>query len=157
MNGGLYVSPDFVPTGSISDPHGVSERDLPSEDLAADSRSVYPPSYAHPRQVLYQQDESLDYVYILLKGTVVQAQDGFSNDGQPQVCQRQVDEPGTMLSIYDLLFYDTYHTTTRDAGSGPCDLLRIDATAFNRLIFRFPQLRQRWLPWIGSDAYARCR
>ena len=51
-----------------------------------------------------------------------------------------------MLSIYDLLFYDTYRTTTRQAGSGPCELLRIDATAFNRLIFRFPQLRQRLAP-----------
>ena len=145
MNGGLYVSPDFVQLDQyLIYMDFLSE--LPSGDwqqiLARSIRQVT----LQPRQILYQQDESLDYVYILLKGTVVQAQDRFSNDGQPQICQRQVDVPGTMLSLYDLLFYDTYHTTTRHAGSGPCDLLRIDATAFNRLIFRFPQLRQRLAP-----------
>ncbi len=96
-----------------------------------------------PKQTLYEQNASLDYVYILLKGSVIQSQEGITESGEPEVYQRRVDQPGTMLSIYDLLFYDTYHTTTREGGTGVCDLLRIDAAAFNRLVFRFPQLRQR--------------
>ena len=103
--------------------------------------------YAKPpcdqRQVLYRQDDPLEFIYILLSGSVIQTQEGVAKNGQPEVYRRRVDKAGTLLSIYDLLFYDTYRTTTTTAGNGVCVLLQIDATAFNRLIFRFPHARVR--------------
>ena len=68
MNGGLYVSPDFVQLDQYL-VYMDFLRELPSGDwqqiLARSIRQVT----LQPRQVLYQQDEALDYVYILLKGS----------------------------------------------------------------------------------------
>ena len=93
-------------------------------------------------QPLYQQDQPLDHIYILLEGTVRQVRQDASGDDQRQSHERTVDRPGTILSIYGLLFYDNYRTTTQEAGKGSCLLVQFDASAFNRLIFRFPQLRR---------------
>ncbi len=118
-------------------------RDLPMADLQQIlSRSVHQATL-RPKKVLYRQDDSLEFVYILLSGSVIQTREGVAKNGQPEVYRRRVDKAGTLLSIYDLLFYDTYRTTTMTAGNGVCVLLQIDATAFNRLIFRFPRARGR--------------
>ncbi|MEZ4559778.1 MAG: cyclic nucleotide-binding domain-containing protein [Caldilineaceae bacterium] len=57
---------------------------------------------------------------------------------------RETTKPGTLLGVYDLLFAPAYRTRARTMQS--CTLLRIDATALNRLIYRFPQVRQHLAP-----------
>lgn len=98
-----------------------------------------------PRWTLFDQDTQVTNVFILLEGTVWQERVEKRKDGSfVRRLVRESTEPGTLLGVYDLLFATEYRTRARTMQS--CTLLRIEATALNRLIYRFPQVRQNLAP-----------
>ena len=119
--------------------------DLEYEDLvqifAQSAQTITVP----PRRTLFEQDAPVDSVYILLEGAVWQERIDTPPGQRPvRRLVRETRTPGTLLGIYDLLFAPAYRTRARTMQS--CTLLRIDATALNRLIYRFPQVRQHLAP-----------
>ncbi len=98
----------------------------------------------HDRQVLCQQDAPIDYVWLLLEGKVSQYRRDLDPAGKPRQSLVREAEKGALIGAYDFLFETTYRT--RAAAVGACRLLAIDAAALSRLVFRFPDMRQRMAP-----------
>lgn len=139
-------APQFIYIEPASDTLLLAQMNFLADLPPADWRQILLPSVrvvALGRgQDLYVQGQPLDHIYILLEGRVRQFREETVAPDQTLFHERTVDRAGTILSIYGLMFYDDYRTTTREAGNGTCRLLQFDASAFNRLIFRFPDLRQ---------------
>ena len=100
--------------------------------------------HLHDREVLCQQDTSIDYVWLLLEGKISQYRRDLDAEGKPRQSLMREAEAGTLVGVYDFLFETTYRT--RAVAMGSCRLLAIDAAALSRLIFRFPDTRQRLAP-----------
>jgi CRP-like cAMP-binding protein/membrane protein YdbS with pleckstrin-like domain len=98
----------------------------------------------HDRAVLCQQDATIDYVWLLLEGKISQFRRDVDPAGKPRQSLVREAEPGTLIGAYDFLFETTYRT--RAIAVGACHLLAIDASVLSRLVFRFPDMRQRMAP-----------
>lgn len=99
----------------------------------------------HPRQTIFEQDKPVTHVYILTEGTVSQVRRELDSQGRPrQTLVREVTPGNTMLGVYDFLFDTVYRSRARAVDF--CRLLAIDVGALNRLIFRFPDIRQKLAP-----------
>jgi CRP-like cAMP-binding protein/uncharacterized membrane protein YdbT with pleckstrin-like domain len=99
----------------------------------------------HPRQTIFEQDRPVEAVYVLVEGTVSQVRRGRDEQGRPrQTLVREVEAGSTILGVYDFLFDTVYQARTRAVSV--CRLLAIDVAALNRLIFRFPEIRQKLAP-----------
>lgn len=130
---------------------------LPQEDWL-DIFQSFEVKKGQPGDTLYEQDAELESVYVLVEGAVRQKRVELTESGAQEVHYREVTqqlgEPGTILCVYDLLFGDTYGTTTtvvRNSSpsvgdSNECTVLVFDSAAINRLIFRSPQIRRRLAP-----------
>ena len=98
----------------------------------------------HDRETLCQQDVAIDYVWLLLEGKISQYRRDLDPAGKPRQSLVREAEKGTLIGAYDFLFETTYRT--RAVAVGACRLLAIDASALSRLVFRFPDMRQRMAP-----------
>jgi CRP-like cAMP-binding protein/membrane protein YdbS with pleckstrin-like domain len=96
------------------------------------------------RGVLCQQDAAITHVWLLLEGKISQSRRDHDAEGKPRQSLLREAAPGTLIGVYDFLFETTYRT--RAVALEPCRLLEIDAAAMSRLVFRFPEMRQRLAP-----------
>ena len=95
-------------------------------------------------QFLYAQDEPVRFVYLLLEGTVDEVRTTLDAAGRAHQTLKRIAGPGTQLGLYDFLSKHEHSTRdrTREAGR----LLAIRATALERLIYRFPDVRSSLAP-----------
>jgi CRP-like cAMP-binding protein/membrane protein YdbS with pleckstrin-like domain len=98
----------------------------------------------HDRAVLCQQDTPIDHIWLLLEGRISQYRRDLDPAGKPRQSLVREAGPGTLIGAYDFLFDSTYRT--RAVALESCRLLAIDAAALSRLVFRFPDTRQRMAP-----------
>jgi len=107
--------------------------------------------YETSRSTLYQQDTPINALYALVEGEIYHNRIDTYNGRRIQCLQRTVGA-GALLGLYEFLFDEEYRTNTRAIGA--CTLLRFDVQAFSRLIYHFPQIRQKLIP---QQAMARLR
>ncbi len=124
---------------------------LPPEDLyyilgrATDFITIF------PRQEIYKQGAEVDYVYYVVEGEVEQARTEETSGGKRQSLRRRV-EADNLLGHFDLLYNQSHSTTARATSFG--QIIRVEAQALNRLLYRFPGLRMELAP---LDRVARLR
>ncbi len=107
--------------------------------------------HASSRGLLYKQDTPIEAIYALVEGEIYHNRVDTYNDRRIQCLQRTVG-PGALLGLYEFLFDEQYRTNARAIGA--CAILRFDVQAFSRLIYHFPQIRQKLIP---QQAMARLR
>lgn len=98
-----------------------------------------------PRQIIYQQGETVDMLYLLIKGTVEESrfvQYEGSGKGEDLI-MREVG-PGSWLGIYDLVYRNPHSTFARTREI--CEVVAVRAQDMHRLLHRFPVLRNQLLP-----------
>ncbi|MEM7126579.1 MAG: cyclic nucleotide-binding domain-containing protein [Chloroflexota bacterium] len=118
--------------------------DIPPQDAAYALTMACEWVDLQERQDLFQQDQPLEKIFVLLEGSVYQSRVENDDSGHPAFSLRRTCGPGAVLGKYDLLYRNPHSLRTR--GLEPCRLLAIDATAINRLIFQFPELRNQIAP-----------
>ncbi len=116
---------------------------LPSSDVAYVLRDVVSDLYVDGTQVLYDRDDPISDLYLVLEGQVEEMQVTRVN-GQMHYALHRVVGPGIMVGLYDLFFSQRH--STRAHTLGPTHLLKIRAAAIDRLIYRFPELRNALAP-----------
>ncbi|BAL99512.1 MULTISPECIES: cyclic nucleotide-binding domain-containing protein [Caldilinea] len=106
--------------------------------------------YLAPFKFLYHQDEPVTAVYILVSGRINQYRQAQKvNNGQrPRLIARTVDK-GKLLGHLEFLYGIAYATHARS--EEPCELLAIDARALSRLIYYYPQIRNKLFPKQVAD------
>lgn len=103
------------------------------------------------RGLLYAQDSPIEAIYALVEGQIFHSRIDTYNNRRMQCLQRTVG-PGALLGLYEFLFDESYRTNARAIGA--CTILRFDVQAFSRLIYHFPQIREKLIP---QQAMARLR
>ncbi|MBX3014199.1 MAG: cyclic nucleotide-binding domain-containing protein [Caldilineaceae bacterium] len=116
---------------------------LPSHDVAYVLRDVVEELVFDNTAVLFHRDEPIIYLYLVLEGQVEEMQVTRINGRLHHTLHRTVG-PGVMVGLYDLFFSQRY--STRAHTVGPTHLLKIQAAAIDRLIYRFPTLRNTLAP-----------
>ena len=99
--------------------------------------------YESPRSTLYRQDTPINAIYVLVRGEIHHSRVDTHNGRRVQCLQRTV-ESGALLGLYEFLFDEEYRTNARTIGT--CELIRLDVQAFSRLMYHFPQIRQKLIP-----------
>ena len=105
-----------------------------------------------PRAQLFGQGGPVEYVYFVHTGRLFEERIAQDGQGQRRVTLRREVVPGEFLGHYDLLYHQIHNTRAR--ALEPCSLIAIEATALNRLLYRFPFVRQRMTP---ADKIGRLR
>ncbi len=100
--------------------------------------------YLYDRQVLCEQDQPIHAVWLILEGRISQFRRQQDAQGKPRQSLARECGPGTLIGAYDFLFTTTYRT--RASALETCRLLKIEARALSRLIFRFPNVREQLAP-----------
>ena len=103
------------------------------------------------RGLLYAQDTPIEAIYALVDGQIFHNRIDSYNGRRIQCLQRTV-EPGALLGLYEFLFDEIYRTNARAIGA--CTILQFEVQAFSRLIYHFPQIREKLIP---QQAMARLR
>lgn len=103
------------------------------------------------RGLLYGQDTPIEAIYALVEGEIFHNRIDTYNGRRIQCLQRTV-VPGALLGLYEFLFDENYRTNARAIGA--CKLVKFDVQAFSRLIYHFPQIREKLIP---QQAMARLR
>jgi len=116
---------------------------LPSNDVAYVLRNVVSDLYVEDMQILYNRDDQITDLYLVLEGAVEEMQVARINGRMHYSLHRTVG-PGIMVGLYDLFFSQRH--STRAHTLGPTHLLKIRAAAIDRLIYRFPELRNALAP-----------
>lgn len=116
---------------------------LPSSDVAYVLRDVVEEEYTTGAQVLFDRNDPLTYLYLVLDGEVEEMQVVRQN-GRMHYALRRVVGPGVIVGLYDLFFSQRH--STRAHTLGEVRLLKIQAAAIDRLIYRFPELRNTLAP-----------
>lgn len=93
---------------------------------------------------LFAQDTPVTAVYLLKSGAIQQERVMLDKQGRRRVRLRRQARPDEWVGHYDLLYNQQY--TTRARALEPSTVIAIDAAAINRLLYRYPKLRQRIAP-----------
>ncbi len=118
-------------------------KELPPQDLHYILGMSTDVITASPRQVIYQQDAPVDYAYYVLEGEVEQVRTEQAGQRRQQSLRRRV-EAGHLMGHFDLLYNQAHSTTAR--ATSFCEIVRVQAQALNRLLYRFPTLRMKLAP-----------
>ncbi len=102
-----------------------------------------------PGEFLFAQDEPVHYVYLILEGSVEEVRTAREATGATRQTLKRKAGPGTKLGLYDFLYKHEHSTRARALESGR--LLAIRATALERLIYRFPDVRGSLAPLQKID------
>ena len=97
-----------------------------------------------PREALFAQGSPVTHIYLLKSGTLYQDRITSAAQGVSRMSLRRQLSPGDLVGQYDLLFGQEHSTRVRALDF--CQLIAIDATALNRLLYAFPEVRQRIAP-----------
>ncbi|MGL4649475.1 MAG: hypothetical protein ACRC1H_08695, partial [Caldilineaceae bacterium] len=92
---------------------------------------------------LYVEGDSVDRILLIVAGQVVESRTQPVN-GTPQRARVRDAFKGVLLGIYDQV-HRRPHTTVAQTAS-QCQLISIPAAQISRLLYRFPQLRNAFLP-----------
>ena len=103
----------------------------------------------HAGQFLYAQDEPVRFVYLLLEGSVEEMRSTREPSGRTRQTLKRTIGPGARLGLYDFLAKHDHSTRARTLEAGR--LLAIRATALERLIYRFPNVRSSLAPLQKID------
>ncbi len=103
------------------------------------------------RGLLYEQDTPIEAIYALVEGEIYHNRIDTYKGRRIQCLQRTVG-PGALLGLYEFLFDEFYRTNARAYGA--CTIVKFDVQAFSRLIYHFPQIREKLIP---QRAMARLR
>ncbi|MEZ4868899.1 MAG: cyclic nucleotide-binding domain-containing protein [Caldilineaceae bacterium] len=96
----------------------------------------------HPTETIFQQDEQVLHLYVVSKGVVGEERTPRNRRNAKAVLKREVDETQrVILGVYDL-YYRQRHSTTAYA-QDEVRVLEIDASAVERLLYRFPNISKR--------------
>ncbi len=97
-----------------------------------------------PRAILYEQDAPVTHVYLLTSGSLYQDRISAAAGSRRRVSLRREVGAGQLVGAYDLLYGRKHSTRTRAVEF--CRYAAIDATALERLLYAFPELRKRIAP-----------
>ncbi|MCC6455066.1 MAG: cyclic nucleotide-binding domain-containing protein [Caldilineaceae bacterium] len=97
-----------------------------------------------PRQYLFTQDTPVTAIYLLMEGQIYQEQISPDSQGNRRVTLRREAQPGEWLGHYDMLYTQRYGTRARAVESSR--LIEVQAAALNRLLYRYPRVRQQIAP-----------
>jgi CRP-like cAMP-binding protein len=125
---------------------------LPPEDVEHILTNAISIRELAPRAQLFGQGGPVEYVYFVHTGRLFEERIAQDGQGQRRVTLRREVAPGEFLGHYDLLYHQIHNTRAR--ALEPCSLIAIEATALNRLLYRFPFVRQRMTP---ADKIGRLR
>ncbi len=99
----------------------------------------------HEREYLYRQGDEAEAIYIILQGRMQQTRLEEERDGRtkigPKITLRRELAAGDILGKYEMLYRLPFQTRARALEA--TQLLVIDAMAISRLIYRFPQVRNK--------------
>ncbi len=118
-------------------------KELPPQDLHYILGMSTDVITASPRQVIYQQDTAVNYTYYVLEGAAEQVRTERAGQRQQQSLRRRV-EANHLMGHFDLLYNQAHSTTAR--ATSFCEIIRVQAQALNRLLYRFPTLRTKLAP-----------
>lgn len=97
-----------------------------------------------PRAILYEQDAPVTHVYLLTSGSLYQDRISAAAGSRRRVSLRREVGAGQLVGAYALLYGRKHSTRTRAVEF--CRYAAIDATALERLLYAFPELRKRIAP-----------
>lgn len=117
---------------------------LPPEEVEYTLQGAVETAEINPRGLLFMQDAPVTAVYLLKSGSVVQERIVPDQQGRRRIRLRHQARPDEWVGHYDLLYSQQY--TTRARALEASRLIRVDASAINRLLYRYPRLRQRIAP-----------
>ena len=95
-------------------------------------------------QRIFAQDQQADAIYFVLEGKVRwERLKPRTSEGEP-ILRYHVNENG-LLGQYAFLYNAPYPMTA--TADGPCYLLRIENSALDHLLYRFPFIRRQMMPY----------
>ena len=98
-----------------------------------------------PRDYLFAQNAPVAAIYLLVEGKIFQEQIiGDDHGNQRRVTLRREAQPGEWIGHYDMLY--TQHYGTRARALEASRLIEVQASALNRLLYRYPRVRQQIAP-----------
>jgi CRP-like cAMP-binding protein len=101
-----------------------------------------------PFATLYRQDEPVTSIYILASGIINQYREDIVEGKRVRRIVRTV-KAGKLLGHLEFLYGSAYATNARSEEY--CHLISINIHAFSRLLYRFPQIRNRLLSKEVAD------
>lgn len=116
---------------------------LPSSDVAYVLRDVVEEVYTDGTTVLFNREEPITDLYLVIEGQVEEMQVARKN-GRVHYALHRVVGPGVIVGLYDLFFSQRYSTRAHTVGA--TRLLKLQAAAVDRLLYRFPELRNTLAP-----------
>jgi CRP-like cAMP-binding protein/membrane protein YdbS with pleckstrin-like domain len=117
---------------------------LPPGDVEYVLRDAVSLRELRPREVLFVQGSPVTHIYLLKTGTLYQDRITRNQEGPARVSLRREISPGSLVGHYDLLYGQEHSTRIRALEF--CKLVAVNATALNRLLYTFPDLRHRIVP-----------
>lgn len=117
---------------------------FPADDAAYALQGVVRWIDVAARDYLFNQDAPVTAIYLLVEGKIFQEQISADNQGNRRVTLRREAQPGEWIGHYDMLYSQNYGTRAR--ASEPSRLIEVQASALNRLIYRYPRVRQKIAP-----------
>jgi CRP-like cAMP-binding protein/membrane protein YdbS with pleckstrin-like domain len=117
---------------------------LPADEVEYALRGAVEVIDLDPRRELFAQDAPVTAVYLIESGGVYQERVVADAQGGRRVVLRRHAQPGEWIGHYDLLYSQQYSTRARTTDF--TRLVVVQAAALNRLLARYPKLRQRIAP-----------
>lgn len=96
------------------------------------------------RQYLFSQDTPVTHIYLLVEGKIFQEQITPDSAGNRRVTLRREAQPGEWIGHYDMLYSQHYGTRARAVENSR--VIEVQAAALNRLLYRYPRVRQQIAP-----------
>ncbi|MCB0104546.1 MAG: cyclic nucleotide-binding domain-containing protein [Caldilineaceae bacterium] len=104
--------------------------------------------FDNSRRILYSQGDPIDRLFLVVAGEVEEARIERRGDRQTTLLERRVG-PGKLLGLYDLFYSKEYSTRAKQLPGASVIPLR--AVAIDRLIYRFPELRNALAPLTAIE------
>ncbi len=96
------------------------------------------------REYLFTQDKPVTAIYLLVEGKILQEQITPDSQDNRRVTLRREAQPGEWIGHYDMLY--TQHYGTRARAVEISRVIEVQAGALNRLLYRYPRVRQQIAP-----------
>lgn len=117
---------------------------LPQDDAAFALQGAVRWRQLAPREYLFTQDTAVTAIYLLVEGNVFQEKITLDSQGNRRVTLRREAQPDEWIGQYDMLYTQQYGTRAR--ATEPSRLIEIQSAALNRLLYRYPRVRQQIAP-----------
>ena len=102
------------------------------------------PKWYRAREYIFQQDDPLEHIYILLSGEIREERKVTTAQDEPRLTLIRVSGEGALIGHYDLFYRKPHSTRARTISD--CQVVEIDVGAMNRLLHRYPDIRNKMAP-----------